>query len=804
MRSSRVPWKSSKSQAKKSPGLDGLRWEHLRSLCATGRVENSDEEEFSTLLASIISLLLDVKDVPSEVFDALRDNVLIPIQKDPNDPSKVRPIGMGYMIRKLCSIVCLTHIYNCHFQTGSGETFLKSVFGRLQYGMESKGTEKVFHSINYSFQKYPERDLFVADGINGFNNQSKLLALEKLHQYFPQMTPFFMKIYFPDSKGSYLGKNGVQIVMSKEGSHQGDVFATLLYCLSDLDHSRALQAIVEGRGLAKMYVDDKNFHAEHDAMKLVLTHLIREGPKVGYFLNRKKSVYLLGRCVSRLEAEQRKQQLIREFGLGEDMIRLHPDNGGENITYGASVLGSYLGTADFVRAQLDGKVEELGDVSESITTVNSKQIQFLMLRWSFSQMLIHLQRNLPHRLMQYIIPEFMEMKRNILETIVEVPIDDARFKLAQLNISDSGLGLFDSDLTSHAAFVASFSEFMKDFVQDSGIVDLDGDDLPCITDFFASLEVLQRYDPAITVESLHAKITGGLAEKLQHILCQVFRPSMRLETMLLFPDHRAQVFLNSIRDSDAGKMLDMAPKTSMHRAENHCMKTYLRMRLFMPLVPSCTCLCKNNVDAEGFHWRGGCGHGGIRTNTHNEVAAMVKTILIYSGCHVRTEEPHLFSDNKKGDLTVRGLDGYALPQVLDVRITSAVPANGAPISDREADDPNHPDKMLEKHARQKTRKYMEEAKAAGLGFIPLVIDTSGRMHKHLRDLLEKALKSAAIVRNIPFSTLKHYWFSALQFTLHNAQTRGLEVLKHKVLGRDVVETYETSDLMVSRSLYVMA
>ena len=207
--------------------LDGSRWEHLRALCGNGGVQHPDEDDFVNFFASIIALLLDVKNVPFEVYDVLRDNILIAIQKDPKDPSKgYRPIGMGCPLRKLCGIACLTYIYQAH--NDSGEAFLQSVFGDLQYGMESKGTEKVFHAMNYSYQKYPERDLFVADGINGFNNQSKLLALEKLHQHFPQMTPFFMQIYYPDSKGSYLGSNGIQLVMSKEGSHQGDVFANLL------------------------------------------------------------------------------------------------------------------------------------------------------------------------------------------------------------------------------------------------------------------------------------------------------------------------------------------------------------------------------------------------------------------------------------------------------------------------------------------------------------------------------------------------------------------------------------------------
>ena len=78
------------------------------------------------------------------------------------------------------------------------------------------------------------------------------------------------------------------------------------------------------------------------------------------------------------------------------------------------------------------------------------------------------------------------------------------------------------------------------------------------------------------------------------------------------------------------------------------------------------------------------------------------------------------------------------------------------------------------------------------------------MHKDLKTLLERALKSAAVVRSIPFSVLQHYWFSALMFTLHNAQTRGMETLKHMVLGREYVGTFDTSDSVVSRSSFVVS
>ena len=46
------------------------------------------------------------------------------------------------------------------------------------------------------------------------------------------------------------------------------------------------------------------------------------------------------------------------------------------------------------------------------------------------------------------------------------------------------------------------------------------------------------------------------------------------------------------------------------------------------------------------------------------------------------------------------LDGFPQPQVLDVRVTSSVPANGAAISDHDRDDPLFPDKVLENNVKE--------------------------------------------------------------------------------------------------------
>jgi len=93
-------------------------------------------------------------------------------------------------------------------------------------------------------------------------------------------------------------------------------------------------------------------------MVQVLNVMKESGPKYGYLMNLKKSVYVLGKCGSLETAEDRKSQLIR-LGLEPDNIKIHPDDAAMDIrineenlleikaNYGAKNLGSYILTLEF-------------------------------------------------------------------------------------------------------------------------------------------------------------------------------------------------------------------------------------------------------------------------------------------------------------------------------------------------------------------------------------------------------------------------------------------------------------------------
>ena len=99
------------------------------------------------MLADIFVLLVDVK-APEELYQVLRDNELITLPKKDYD---IRPVGMGLVIRKLVSILFLSHTFEKPAVVEDSarklvESFNDLHFKGLQYGCTERGTEKIITS----------------------------------------------------------------------------------------------------------------------------------------------------------------------------------------------------------------------------------------------------------------------------------------------------------------------------------------------------------------------------------------------------------------------------------------------------------------------------------------------------------------------------------------------------------------------------------------------------------------------------------------------------------------------------------
>jgi hypothetical protein len=332
-----------------------------------------------------------------------------------------------------------------------------------------------------------------------------------------------------------------------------------------------LEKIVGEEGACKFYIDDGNICAPHDSMVLALDYLTKEGPKYGFNIKPNKGSYLMGKCQSNEEAERRRELLMSRFHLKAAMIHSHPQNGGVPGQYGASVLGSFIGTDEFIKAALEKKSAELEKEVEAIKGVESLQIQFLLLRWCFAQKIIYWQRTVPPDLINaYLEPLYTVQKQAILSNILGLPSTPQKhWLMSTLHIQNGGLGLFDSSQTSHAAYVASLIESLVPLEDSLG--DVLALHIPMIHQFHSSINFLNGLSPGdkISPKSLIEQVADCDNENtLQHFISSKYRPHNQRKVAELFNSPTEVAWMLSLQDPDAGLWLEISPKTSMHRMTN--------------------------------------------------------------------------------------------------------------------------------------------------------------------------------------------------------------------------------------------
>jgi hypothetical protein len=577
-----------------------------------------------------------------------------------------------------------------------------------------------------------------------------------------------------------------------------------------------LEKIIGKEGVFKFYIDDGNICAPHDKMIKALEYLTTEGPKYGFNIKPNKGSYMVGKCASTEEAEQRKQLVMTDFHLNASMIHIHPHNGGLPEEYGASVLGSFIGTEDFIGKALEKKSRELDTEVEAIMGVESLQLQYLLLRWCFAQKIIYWQRTIPPDLMnKFIEPTYTAQKRTLLSNILGLPsIPQKHWLMSTLHIQNGGLGLFDSSQTSHAAFVASLIESLGPLEHClQGVLSLE---IPMIDQFHSSVTFLNQLSPEDTIDS--SSLLSHLAENdkdstLQHFISSKYRPHNQRSVESHFDTPVEVAWLLSLQDPDAGMWLEVSPKTSMHRMTNSQFRTALTLRLFLPqqsILAGTRCLCRKapnavSVDAQGVHYCSGCLLTGGRIQTHNRIRDHIVKMMSHSGVSTITEEQGCFRaqdpDNGcRGDISAFNIPNRPGKYILDVRLASPVPPN-APIT-LTMSQAKQDFRAGNKAFASKQQKYGAMTAAANLGFLPLVFEITGRIHPATKEVLRSILAKSSENRSAPPIAMWRFWISALQIQLQKALADSIIKLSFQINGKQHVENHENSLTAIRELAYV--
>jgi len=228
-------------------GLDKLRYEHLHALLGKNPEQNPDEIVFGNVFAALLTKIAN-GEFPIPIQPAFKDNELIAIFKSV-EPLDCRPIGPCGVIRKLVASSVMASIQHQ----------IKNYFGKLQYAMDSCGTEKIIHSFRAQLSLDNSKDIFAMDGKNAFNEANRIFGLHQIQKNFPSALPFIRMMYSNPAKMWYFTgiEHGAQAISSAQGFQQGDPTATWCFAMTIQPFLQEINNILGDSGFVKFSLTTK-------------------------------------------------------------------------------------------------------------------------------------------------------------------------------------------------------------------------------------------------------------------------------------------------------------------------------------------------------------------------------------------------------------------------------------------------------------------------------------------------------------------------------------------------------------------
>ena len=799
------------------PGLDKMRYEHLRFLYGVkdpDSVGSPEIEEFQYLYVDIINKIIE-GNVPQAVSALFRDTELFAVAKGTDD---IRPIGMGCMDRKIASIVCQKHSLVRNFN--------KKHFKDTQCCLQKLGCEKIIHAFREALSAHPERDTFAMDASNAFNSCNRQICLLQIKMHFPSLLPMMRMIYGQQSNAwIHCNQDGVKAIASKEGSHQGCVHGMWMYAMGLQPFVERIQSLAR-EGFTKFYADDGNINANFDDMIKLIEYIKREGPKFGYNINLSKGTYLLGRTGDPAVAAARRDQLIAA-GIKEDIIKIHPDDDPQaSARYGCKILGSYIGSDEYVKQGLQKKIDDdLKREAELLCEFPNQQVKFLILKWSLCQKANFIFRTTPPPLVQDFIHHFTALKRNVLASILKFPnnnIPDIIWEQACLNVSDGGLGLQDAMQVSKGAYVASVAECAefvdgvfpgyKDNIKDPGhntghlMTECLRDINSIVTgaaDYGGGTYKLIKFEDIDNALETLDKSEGTLQCYLNNWHKEARIKKFEQDLVQSPEDHCRLAWFVSLRCSFAGKWLDTCPKTDKFTLSNTLFISALRYRLMLeqPTVSPgsrCTCSRRPVIDSLGHHLATHCGKDGFRNKTHDSVVLVLKEMLNRASLVTRREELGCFREadpnsNERPDLSVLNFPEMR-KLVIDVQVTCPVPGDKSLTKAQAAT----PSRAANAAYQRKKSKYADLCDANNLEFLPFIIESTGRLHGEADKFFKKVVSIMSDNSAVHQSVLSAYWQSRLSMCLQSQISQAIVTrAQHINSGRCNQNNYDFSLSFIS-------
>lgn len=298
-------------------------------------------------------------------------------------------------------------------------------------GGTKAGIEGAVRAVTRLFEEdNGSEGVLLVDASNAFNSLSRPLALWNARILWPRCARFLFNTYRGYPKTMF--RQSQTIILSREGTTQGDPLGMLMYAVGTLPLIRLLKS---SRGRQSWYADDSACTGSLSDIQEWLAQLKIEGPKWGYY------------------PEPNKSYLIVKPGQEEEARRLFPDlRLVSSHRYLGGVIGSSEATKEFVREKVMKWVSHVESFAEcapdSPQATYTAFVKSLQKEWAYLQ-----------RVVQGCSPEYEPLRDAIRHRLTPAILgwapSEAEHNLLSLPVKLGGMALEDPVPTAAVRFDTS-------------------------------------------------------------------------------------------------------------------------------------------------------------------------------------------------------------------------------------------------------------------------------------------------------------------------------------------------------------
>jgi hypothetical protein len=642
--------------------------------------EKSDSSIYPYInnFTALLQLSLD-GNIPKECHSTFNCNYFLALHKDPNDPEKLRPLGIGTAFRRISAALAITML-----GFDAAEFLLPQ--GQFGIGIPS-GLDYIIHTTMADIERYlslssPTRALLMLDIINMFNAVSREACRSVLERNdkFRALLPFFDMLYSSNNLCWYRKPDGTFATFEQaEGFAQGcplsPFFASLVLniLLSELNSELQLRAKTRlknhtypgddnkgSQSQTKSFIDDTNALLAYRDLTWFLERFAELGEHLGIFLNLTKTQILTSLTPTspifnkNISPDDAKHLCSALKMLGKN----------SEILQGTRFLGQPLGGTDFANNFLTNKT------SDYTQATNRLLDRLLDTQTQCSLFKNCTQASIPHLIASDVYynidlenpPELDKWSSTFIETIQDsnhhfisrllntpYPLPDHSLFIASYPARDGGLGLRDPSTNAIASYAIPLSRSIH--YAHHGIP-LGNDKLLILPPQYSIslhnwkseplrlFKILRHYLPKIIksitlvgTEPMPLTTFIGMKPK-KNILRNLYQIHKQIEREYLtptFPPH-IQVVLPQLLDKKTSFPFNsLSRRQRDHRIApatyTMALKRKLRLPVINPTPASLECQCGATPDEYGDHFFSCKSSAGHKGNLHNKMRDTVLHIF---------------------------------------------------------------------------------------------------------------------------------------------------------------------------------